>query len=258
MYRGHSFSDPGPFSQAMRSAATNSSSLQLPRQLERPPFQPERTRQALISADPDLENVPLPFIRHSLRDKFQEMMNGRNSLSPSHLPTHCPAHLHPDLFDACAYISDTLPRVFRALQPLPPPLLRSERVRHLFASSNTPAPSPRAFVILYEYMYTQRLDSVLKKLIPLPPDFLQDSLSHTAVIEARDSKSTMLRLGMHLYACENGSISGLMNHASHVKDLWQDMVKLRMYMLDLWTHLISHGTSSWRRRQNPFGHRDFV
>lgn len=90
--------------------------------------------------------------------------------------------------------------------------------------------------MLYEYMYTQRLDHVLMKLLPLPMDFL-DGFSHTAVVEARKSRSTIQQLGMHLSQHERGNFQNLMAHASRVKDLWQTMVTLRVYTIELWDTL---------------------
>ncbi|KAF8870942.1 hypothetical protein CPB85DRAFT_1226186 [Mucidula mucida] len=278
----------------MHSAAggATKSPLQLPRQLDRPAFEPERTRQAIISADPDLEDVPLPFIRHSLRDKLHEMVIGRNSLSPSHVPTHYPVHLIPRALTVpllkssatasfpthalaiCAKDDPGQPALIFPIHclvfsahcslTLPSCYEPNESAIHL-PIQRLELPSPRAFSILYEYMYTQRLDGVLKKLIPLPPDFLSE-LSHTVVIEARGSKSTIFRLGMHLYACESGSVAMIMTHASHVKDLWHDMVALRMYLFDLWDTLdlawdivlCALHLASGRQRQNPFVHRDFL
>jgi hypothetical protein len=94
-------------------------------------------------------------------------------------------------------------------------------------------PSPTAFVILHQFMYHHRLDSVLKALFPLPPNFLQ-SLSHQTVQATLSSEPTLRQLSSYLCASASSNLQALTAHAAHVKELWQDMAALGLYNPELW------------------------
>ncbi|KAJ6464085.1 hypothetical protein C8R45DRAFT_840748, partial [Mycena sanguinolenta] len=114
-------------------------------------------------------------------------------------------------------------------------------------------PSPPAFSILHAWMYTGRLDAALASLLPLPPAFLaslasasssRSSSSRSSSASAADIISATLRtpsalhpLQHHLFASAGGNVAALMDHAAHVKELWQDMVALGVYDPALWDAL---------------------
>jgi len=82
-------------------------------------------------------------------------------------------------------------------------------------------------------MYHHRLDSVLKALFPLPPNFLQ-SLSHHTVQATLSSDPTLRQLSAYLCSSANSNLQTLTSHAAHVKELWQDMAALGLYDPELW------------------------
>lgn len=97
-------------------------------------------------------------------------------------------------------------------------------------------PSPAAFTVLRSFMYDHRLDNVLKALFPLPAEFLTN-LSHSTVRAAMTSGQALHQLS--LYLCDNSghNLQTLTMHTSHVKDLWQDMVALGLFDVELWDTL---------------------
>ena len=94
-------------------------------------------------------------------------------------------------------------------------------------------PSQAAFSILHTYLYTHRLDKVLKGLFPVPSGFL-NSLSHETVRSTLASGSALHQLSSFLCSSASCNLQTLMNHAAHVKELWQDMVALGLYSPELW------------------------
>lgn len=94
-------------------------------------------------------------------------------------------------------------------------------------------PSAEAFSILHSYMYTRRLDVVLKGLFPMPAGFL-DSLSHETVQAALASGGVLHQLASYLCSSSSSSLQNLMVHAAHVKELWQDMAALGLHDPELW------------------------
>ncbi|KAJ7130479.1 hypothetical protein C8R44DRAFT_872279 [Mycena epipterygia] len=93
-------------------------------------------------------------------------------------------------------------------------------------------PSPQAFTILHDLMYTHRLASAL---FLLPPAFLaslkcpstshanshshsQDA-AHTAILAALTSGTTRHTFATHLHATSGGSLTVPMGHAGYVKEL---------------------------------------
>jgi hypothetical protein len=122
------------------------------------------------------------------------------------------------------------------LPPASPPSSRSSSITLpvlLLALS-----SLQAFAILHAYMYTHCINAALGALLPLPPTFLtslassQDqSVVLTAVLA---TPSTQHTLSKHLLAAAGTSLSMLMAHAGHIKELWQDMVALGVYDPVLW------------------------
>ncbi|KAJ7814911.1 hypothetical protein B0H14DRAFT_2849224 [Mycena olivaceomarginata] len=99
-------------------------------------------------------------------------------------------------------------------------------------------PSPQAFAILHAYMYTHRIDAALGALLPLPPAFLASlaAAQDPAVVlaAALAQPSTRHALSVHLLAAAGTSLSALIAHTGHVKELWQDMVALGVYDPALW------------------------
>jgi hypothetical protein len=94
-------------------------------------------------------------------------------------------------------------------------------------------PSPAAFSVLHQFMYHHRLDVVLKALVPLPPTFLHN-LSHHTVQSTLASASLLHQLSSYVCSSANSSLTNLMTHTAHVKELWQDMVALGLHDPELW------------------------
>ncbi|KAG6851850.1 hypothetical protein C0991_005501 [Blastosporella zonata] len=94
-------------------------------------------------------------------------------------------------------------------------------------------PSPAAFSVLHSYMYSHRLENVLKALFPMPSGFLH-SLSHEAVQAALASGPTLHQLSSYLCSSVSGNPQALASHAAHVKELWQTMVALGLNDPELW------------------------
>ncbi|KAJ7620144.1 hypothetical protein FB45DRAFT_929545 [Roridomyces roridus] len=85
-------------------------------------------------------------------------------------------------------------------------------------------------------MYTHRLEVALAALLPLPHAFLEN-LDIARISTTLSSRSAIHTLSSHLASSAGGSLSALMAHAVHVKELWQDMVALGLYDPELWDML---------------------
>ncbi|KAJ6625114.1 hypothetical protein B0H10DRAFT_1783365 [Mycena sp. CBHHK59/15] len=254
-------------------APTTAPAVQLPRTLARPAFT-DVSRDALVAASPDLANVPVEFIRHGLRAKAPQMLAGIAALAPSHLPSaipksHLPSSLSiplraPTSSSTPSYPTHALaigPAPQKGAQPppdaplavfpihavvlaahcaalprLPPPARASGSTAHLPVLPLS-LPSPAAFSILHAFMYSHRLDAALGALLPLPSAFLRDAASHSAIVQALASGAALHALSAHLCAAAGNSLSALMTHAAHVKELWQDMVALGLHDPELWDAL---------------------
>ncbi|KAJ7130511.1 hypothetical protein C8R44DRAFT_775635 [Mycena epipterygia] len=214
------------------------------------------------------------------------MLAGIAALAPSHLPTtlprsHLPQHLTVPLRAPSGHAAGPPSYPTHALAISPsgkdvgsphaifpvhavvlaahcaalPRLPRPAHSSHasLVALSVLPLtlPSPQAFAILHNFMYTHRLAPALASLLPLPPAFLaslerpstshsrshsQDA-AHAAILSALASGTARHSLAAHLHAASGGSLTALMGHAGHVKELWQDMVALGLYDAPLWDAL---------------------
>ncbi|KAJ7618628.1 hypothetical protein FB45DRAFT_755942 [Roridomyces roridus] len=250
--------------------------IQLPQTLARPVFT-DVSREALTAVAPQLVAVPTDFIRRYLHTNASQLQAGIAALAPSHLPQSIPtsdlprtltvpllatstAHpSYPTHVLAITAASSSNPRSEPArlfpvhdivlaahctkLPPLTPaqPGLRSPANLPVLLFS---LPSPQAFTILHPYMYTHRLDAALAALLPLPPAFLETlapglsgETPHAHVAAALSSRSALHTLAAHLVASAGGSLSALMTHAGHVKELWEDMVALGLYDTELWDAL---------------------
>ncbi|KAJ7618608.1 hypothetical protein FB45DRAFT_981190 [Roridomyces roridus] len=247
--------------------------MQLPRTLARPAFT-DVSREALAAAAPDLAAVPAEFIRHGLRAKAPQMQAGIAALAPSHLPqsipkSHLPSTLtvplratsaaHPSYPTHVLAVTSSKSRsepaslfpvhgvvlaAHCAKLPRLPPAQHGSRSSATLPVLPFSLPSPQAFTILHPYMYTHRLDAALAALLPLPPAFLETlapgpsaDAPHARVSAALSSRSAIHALAAHLAASAGGSLSALMAHAGHVKELWQDMVALGLYDAELWDAL---------------------
>ncbi|KAJ7291486.1 hypothetical protein C8J57DRAFT_1705080 [Mycena rebaudengoi] len=263
--RGHSHSHKD------RHSSTAPAAVQLPRTLARPTFQ-DVARDNIVAAAPDLANVPSEFIRHGLRAKAPQMLAGIAALAPSHLPStlpksHLPATLTIPLRAPSAPGPQSYPTHALAITPHAKPshsdrdvpatifpvhavvlaahcaaLPRLPPARHPAPSTAylpvlpLALPSPQAFAILHAFMYTHRLDAALQSLLPLPPAFLA-GLSHATVLAALATPAARHQLAVYLCGAAGNSLSALMAHAAHVKELWQDMVALGLHDPELWDAL---------------------
>ncbi|CAK5278082.1 unnamed protein product [Mycena citricolor] len=114
-------------------------------------------------------------------------------------------------------------------------------------------PSPSAFALIHTWMYTGRLDAVLAALIPLPTSFLGSLAAATkpaggmslpkayddgeAIPATFTSPSTVHALAVHVCSVAGGNVGTLMMHASHVKELWQNLVALGVNDAGVWAAL---------------------
>ncbi|KXN87159.1 Clampless protein 1 [Leucoagaricus sp. SymC.cos] len=245
---------------------TQSPAVQLPRTLSRPRFT-DVSRDALIAASPDLADVPPEYIRRGLRQNPTPMLCGVNSVSlPPSLPrsqltSTIKAPLRPSSSEP-AYPTHLL-----AISPAKSSGSSSEQI-HLFAihsvvfaancarlpalpaSSPSPSvngnltlpvlpfslPSPAAFHVVHQYLYTHRLDAVMTSLgFPSSP-FIQN-LTHQTVRSALQSPDTLHQLAVLLCQQTGGNLGKLTGLTVRVKDLWQDMVSLGLYEMELWDTL---------------------
>lgn len=208
----------------------------------------------------------LSAIKHTyLRLAPHRMLAGISALAPSHLPTSLPkSHLPSSLnipLRATSASQPTYPTHILAVSasrsssndqlmvfPVHSVVLASHcaLLPRLPASHQQPhsptlqlpvlplsLPSPVAFSILHTFMYTHRLESVLKALFPVPAGFLQ-SLSHEAVQSALASGSTLHQLSSYLCSSASSNLHTLTTHAAHVKELWQNMAALGLHDPELW------------------------
>ncbi|KAF8182992.1 hypothetical protein K438DRAFT_1839403 [Mycena galopus ATCC 62051] len=129
------------------------------------------------------------------------------------------------------------------LPPLPPARAPSASGAVTLPVLPFALPSPPAFTILHAYMYTHRVDAVLAALLPLPSSFLaplsasSGSGAASTIAAALASPPHLHTLAAHLASHSSSNISTLLEHAAHVKELWQDMVALGMYDPPLWSAL---------------------
>ncbi|KAK6977074.1 hypothetical protein R3P38DRAFT_3126514 [Favolaschia claudopus] len=264
------------------SSSASNAAIQLPRTLTRPPFT-DISRDALSTAAPDLASVPTEFIRHHLLAKAPQMQAGLAALAPSHIAKSYPrAHLPPALIVPLRNVAGpppSYPTHALAVGAPPPKGLReapADAPQTIFAvhavvlaahcaklprlppshsgsgaNATLPIlplilPSPQAFTLLHQFIYTHRIDTLLASLLPLPSPFL-DSLTsssvsggpsaHQILTATLATPSVLHTLSAHLASASAGSLTTLMSHAAHVKELWQDMVALGVYDVVLWDAL---------------------
>ncbi|KAJ7262755.1 hypothetical protein B0H12DRAFT_1321783 [Mycena haematopus] len=239
-------------------------SLQLPRSLVRPRLTPV-SREALVAASPDLENVSVEYIRKNLLVAAPQMLAGTSALSPSHLPAALPKSSLPPYFTVPFHpprssaqpcypthaiavsngrssgSDDVLIFPVHALvltahcsklQPFPPPAPCASSSVHLPVLPLA-LPSAPAFAILHAFMYSKRLDAVLNALFPVPTNFLR-ALTHRTVRAALQSGADLHHLSAHLCTASSANVQILMTHTAHVKELWQDMIALGIDDAALW------------------------
>ncbi|KAJ7201145.1 hypothetical protein GGX14DRAFT_699569 [Mycena pura] len=134
-----------------------------------------------------------------------------------------------------------------------PPSSSSSRASVSLPVIQLPLPSPPAFAILHSWMYTGRLDAALSALLPVPSSFLErlaaaqsstpstpgsaPDPAHAFLASTLSSRTAQHALAAHLCAAASGNLTTLMEHAGHVKELWQDMVALGVCDPGLWAAL---------------------
>ncbi|KAJ6565563.1 hypothetical protein DFH09DRAFT_1363765 [Mycena vulgaris] len=162
--------------------------------------------------------TPVESTRHGLRAKAPQMLAGA-AHAPSHLPTSLPrpyipphrAQLPParagrgirgahDLSRARGDAGGALREA-----PLSAPAGSSRTASVTLPVLPLPLPSPHAFAILHT--------------------FIGEELTHTTLLATLASPPALHALACNLCASSN-SLSTLMGHAGHVKELRQDMVAL--------------------------------
>ncbi|KAF9453372.1 hypothetical protein P691DRAFT_695070 [Macrolepiota fuliginosa MF-IS2] len=241
-----------------------SSAVQLPRNLARPK-PTEVSRDALYAAAPELDGVPLEYIRRGLRAQAQPQLSGINALSlppslprsqlPSALKVHLrslsgdssyPTHLlavsssksassdHVHIFPIHAI---TFAASCARLPVLPP----SSPAPSANGNITIPVlplslPSAEAFTVVHGYLYTHRLDSVMTAL-GFPSSAFMQNLTHQTVRAAMQSPDTLHQLSVLLCQHTSGNLRTLMGLTARIKDFWQDLVGLGLYESELWDTL---------------------
>ncbi|KAG7445279.1 uncharacterized protein BT62DRAFT_933118 [Guyanagaster necrorhizus] len=250
---------PTPFS-TLPQQRQHCSSVQLPATLARPRYS-EVSASAIEAVSPELAGVPPDYIRRNLRSEAPQMLAGISALAPSHLPTilsksHLPGVLSVPIRSpsrafpthVLAISSSKIPSEHCMVFPIHALVLASH-CAHLPAipPAHSQAgqslvklpvlpfalPSPQAFGIIHNFMYTHRLEPVFRSLLPVPTGFFQ-SISHETVLDTLDAMGTCMQLSAYLCSQEQGDLQKLTTHAVHVKELWQDMIALGIYSTDLW------------------------
>jgi len=97
-------------------------------------------------------------------------------------------------------------------------------------------PSPAAFSLLHSWLYNPSPATILRALVPMPTSFLSN-LTDSDVRAALSNGQTLHSLAAYLVSASasgKGSAHTLTSHASHVKELWQDVVALGIHDPDLW------------------------
>lgn len=94
-------------------------------------------------------------------------------------------------------------------------------------------PSAAAFALIHSFLYTHSIGSLLASLLPLPKEFTH-GLSAEAAQHTMQSRSKMQKLSHALCSASGRNPQALMAHASHVKELWQDVVHLGVHSPELW------------------------
>ncbi|KAK0194670.1 hypothetical protein F5146DRAFT_925304 [Armillaria mellea] len=239
-------------------------SVQLPATLARPHYA-EVSPAAIEAVSPELAGVSPEYIRRSLRSETPQMLAGISALAPSHLPTLLPKSHLPGALSIPVRSSAPTSRVFPthvlAVSSSKTPsehcmvfpihaLVLAAHCAHLPAlplaqpqHANQPLvrlpvlpialPSPPAFGIIHNFLYTHRLEPVFRALLPVPAGFFQ-SITHETVRDTLDALETCMQLSGYLCAQEQGNLQKLTTHAVHVKELWQNIVALGIYSPDLW------------------------
>jgi hypothetical protein len=242
--------------------------VQLPRTLTRPNFT-EVSRDAILAVAPELNDVPPEYIRRGLYAKSPQMLAGISSCAPSHLPSSmpkshlpasltvpvCPSSSTPPSFPTHVLaLSSSKPTSSNETLPLFPvhslvlashcallPKLPAAHPSSASSSSHSivlpilplSLPSPSAFPLLHNFMYTHRLDTLLNALIPMPPSFLS-GINHAGVKAALGSGPRLHQLSQHLCGASGSGLQQLTNHAAHITALWRNVAALGLYDPELW------------------------
>jgi hypothetical protein len=239
-------------------------SVQLPRTLSRPK-PTDISRDALLAASPDLADVPPEYIRRGLRQNRGPTLSGANAVSlppslprsqvtpslkialrPSSSETHYPTHIlaiSPAKSSASEQVhifavhALTLAANCARLPPLPP----SNPTPSVNGNLTLPVlpitlPSPAAFHVVHQYLYTHRLDAVMTSL-GFPSSSFMQSLTHQTVLTALQSSDAVHQLAVLLCQHTGANLGKLTALTVRVKDLWQDMVSLGLYEEELWDTL---------------------
>ncbi|KAK0484466.1 hypothetical protein IW261DRAFT_1330084 [Armillaria novae-zelandiae] len=255
---------PPPPRHVQAGAGAGHHSIQLPAMLARPHYS-EVSPSAIEAVSPELAGVSPEYIRRSLRSETPQMLAGISALAPSHLPTRIPKSHLPGALSIPVRSSSPSSRLFPthvlavsstktssehcmifpihalvlaahcAHLPAIPPAQSHHTNQSLVRLPVLPfaLPSPPAFGIIHNFIYTHRLEPVFRSLLPVPAGFFQ-SITHETVLDTLESREACIQLSAYLCSQEQGDLQKLTTHAVHVKELWQNMVALGIYSPDLW------------------------
>ncbi|KAJ7639730.1 hypothetical protein DFH06DRAFT_1217697 [Mycena polygramma] len=241
---------------------TSAPTFELPRTLERPALCSEAaSRLTLDALEPELTDLPLPFIQHQLTLHTEQMLAGLRDLPvpstipparlPSALAVVLPQHSsNTDLIYPTHVLAVSLPTappdapvalipvhgIVFAAHCTAPILHRAPPNEDPPGTLRLPVcpvvlPSVPALVAIRRYIYTQRIDLLFATFLPLPAP-----LTHPAIVAALESSETQLRLATHLVSARPG-VAHLLGYAACVRDVWRTACGLGMYDIELWDAL---------------------
>ncbi|THU97501.1 hypothetical protein K435DRAFT_796447 [Dendrothele bispora CBS 962.96] len=255
--------------ESVASSASNHPTLQLPRKLARPEYT-EVSKAAIVSAAPELANVPPEYIRQLLRPKEAEMTAGLNALAPSHVPnylpkTHLPSHLAIPLrhSSSSSSVAPAYPTHALAVyssrsnspdsQALIIPIHSLVLAAHCARLPSLPSsaryesssssrvqipvipislPSPHAFPIIRKFLYTHSLESVLRSLVPLP------SSHHYPFLQSLSRETVRQTMNSH------STLHQLAKHlCEHSNYNMQTLTTHAAHVKDFWQDVVALGVN---------------
>ncbi|KAJ6454445.1 hypothetical protein C8R47DRAFT_1252519 [Mycena vitilis] len=241
---------------------TSAPTFELPRTLERPALCSEAaSRLTLDALEPELANLPLPFIQHQLTLHTEQMLAGLRDLPvpstmrPGRLTSTIVVMLpqrssNADLIYPTHVLAVSVPTA-QSDAPLPlipvhgivfaahctaPILYREPPGEDPPGTLRLPVclvtlPSVPAFVAVRRYIYTQRIDLLFATFFPLPAP-----MTYPAIVAALESSETQVRLATHLASARPG-VAHLLGYAACVRDVWKTAFRLGIYHIELWDAL---------------------
>ncbi|KAK7683793.1 hypothetical protein QCA50_013169 [Cerrena zonata] len=210
------------------------SSLQLPRSLQRPTFS-EVSRDFIVQLAPELQDVPLEYIRKHLAGQSNEMLAALNLLTlPSSLPR--------------SHLTNTLDVAVRPANPMPSSNAFPTHVLAISSSRSSPSspttPTVASFAV--QVAAGAAPATLLAALLPvLASSFpsassIRSSSSSGSVYVSQFTAERLSRLANNLAASAyqqagaQGALPILMNYAKVVNAFWRNVCALGVFDAELW------------------------